>query len=66
MNGGILGQLGRSILHGRGILVFSENHFWESLRCWNIMVPLKIPTTIPAPDNPLGGYEGAWGTLSGA
>ena len=32
MNGGILGQFGRSILDGRGILVLLENHFLESLR----------------------------------
>ena len=32
------------------ILVFSEDHFFESLRSSNIMVALKIPTPTPAPD----------------
>ena len=38
MNAGILGQFGRSIWDERGILVFSENQIYESLRSWNIMV----------------------------
>ena len=25
-------------------------------------IPLKIPTPTPAPDHPLGGHEGSWGT----
>ena len=33
-----------------GNLVFSEDQIFESLRSSNIMVPLKIPTPTPAPD----------------
>ena len=61
MNGGILGQFGRSFLGGRGILEFWENHFFESLRSSNIMVSLKISTPTPAPDHQVievwGGLE---------
>ena len=48
------------MLDGRGILVFLEDQFFESLRSCSIVVPLKIPTPTPAPDHPLYGISKKW------
>ena len=51
------------LLDGLGIFVFLGNQVFESLRSWNVMVPLKIPTPTLAPDHRCSTI-GKWDFLS--